>query len=358
MPNINYAIMYKRVFRPIMFMFPPETIHHIIAFCLKLAFIVPFGKSIFKSLFVVKSRYLEREVCGIKFPNPVGIAAGFDKDCDLYNQIQGLGFGFMEVGTIVPKVQYGNPKPRLFRLPKDSALINRMGFPSKGLKYSSHKLLKRTDKSFILGGNLGKNTATPNEKAAEDYLTSFRTLYDSVEYFVVNVSCPNVANLTSLQNNDSLREILSGLIEFRRGQNEYRPIMLKIAPTLTLEQLDDMLEVVAECGVDGIVATNTTTSRKGLLTPQKRIEEIKNGGLSGAPLKDRAVEMVRYIHQKTEGQLAIVAVGGIMNEDDAVEMLKAGASLILLYTGFIYGGPFIAKRICKRLISERKAGNI
>ena len=350
--------MYKRIFRPILFLLSPETIHGIVAFGLKVSCAIPGFKSIFRKLFSIDNHYLHTEVCGIKFRNPIGIAAGFDKDCNLYNEISALGFGFMEVGTITPKAQYGNPKPRSFRLPKDKALINRMGFPSKGLKYASNKLIKRTEKKFIIAGNLGKNTITSNDKAAEDYLTVFRSLYDRVDYFVVNVSCPNVANLTSLQSNDSLRDIITGLTTFRRGQNDYRPIMLKIAPTLTFKQLDDVLEVVKECGVDGIVATNTTTSREGLITSKEKVDAIKNGGLSGAPLTKRSIEVVKYIHDKTEGKLAIVGVGGMMTEQNVVDMMKAGASLVLLYTGFIYNGPFFVKNICKRIIKEKREGNL
>ncbi len=350
--------MYKLLFRPLMFLLPPEAIHSVIAIGLKVTCAIPGVKSLYRKLFSIDNHYLHTEVCGIKFKNPIGVAAGFDKNGELYNEISSLGFGFMEVGTITPKAQYGNPKPRIFRLPKDGALINRMGFPSKGLKHASKQLRNRTNKKFIIAGNLGKNTATPNNKAAEDYLTSFRSLYGSVDYFVINVSCPNVVNLTSLQNNESLREIITGLTTFRRGQNEYCPIMLKIAPTLTNEQLDDILDVVKECGVDGIVATNTTTSREGLTTSKEKVNAIKNGGLSGAPLTKRSIEVVKYIHEKTEGKLAIVGVGGMMTEQDVIDIMKAGASLVLLYTGFIYNGPFFVKRICKRIVKEKREGKL
>ncbi len=350
--------MYKKIFRPLMFMLPPETIHTLIVLGMKIGFSIPFMRKIARNILGVQNKQLEREVCGIKFKNPVGMAAGFDKNADMYENISAMGFGFMEVGTIVPKAQPGNPKPRIFRLPKDGALINRMGFPSKGLKYASKHLLDRTNREFVIAGNLGKNTATPNDKAHEDYLTSFRALYDNVDYFVVNVSCPNVTNLTSLQNNESLKLIINGLTEYRRGQDNYRPIMLKIAPTLTNEQIDDILEVIEECGIDGVVATNTTTSREGLKTSPQRVEEIKNGGLSGAPLTERSLEVISYISKKTQGKLAIVGVGGVMTEDDAIDMLKAGASLILLYTGYIYNGPMFVKRICKRILKEQREGKL
>lgn len=339
-------------------MFPPEVIHKIIVIGLKITYKVPGMKCIMRRVFSFKNRLLETEVCGMRFENPVGMAAGFDKNGDMYKEMSTMGFGFMEVGTITPKPQYGNSKPRLFRLPKDKALINRMGFPSKGLKYASNRLRYRKNKTFLIAGNLGKNSATHNDKAAEDYLISFRTLYDSVDYFVINVSCPNVVNLTSLQNNDALRTILEGLVSFRRGQNDYRPIMLKIAPTLTNEQIDDVLEVIDECGIDGVVAVNTTTSREGLITPKQKITEIQNGGLSGAPITKRSIDVVRYIHEKTKGKLVIVGVGGIMTEDDAIDMIRAGASLILIYTGYIYNGPWFAKNICKRIVKERKNGTL
>lgn len=350
--------MYKRIIKPILFLLPAETAHSVIVFVLKLGCAIPGMKTIFRKIFSVKNAFLEVEVCGMRFKNPVGMAAGFDKNGEMCSEISALGFGFMEVGTVVPKPQYGNPKPRLFRLPKDSALINRMGFPSKGLKYALSKLRNRKNTAFLVAGNLGKNSATPNDKAAEDYLTSFRVLYDSVDYFVVNVSCPNVANLTSLQNDKSLREIVTKLVTFRRGQNEYRPIMLKIAPTLTFEQIDDVLTVINECGIDGVVATNTTTSREGLETSEQRVKEIKNGGLSGAPLTKRTIDVVRYINEKSNGNLAIVAVGGVMSEQDAIDMLRAGASLLLIYTGYIYNGPMFVKNICTRIVKERREGTL
>ena len=343
--------MYKRLIRPILFRVKPETIHHIIMWWMRAIHFIPCGRAVLRALFSVKHPALEREVFGVRFPNPVGLAAGFDKDAKVYRELSAMGFGFIEVGTITPKPQPGNPKPRLFRLPQDKALINRMGFNNKGLDNALKNLRTRSYKT-VLGGNLGRNTLTPNEQAPADYLKLFRSLYEYIDYFVVNISCPNVANLSCLQNKENVREILEQLFEFRRGQDDYRPILLKISPDLTWEQIDDMVEILMGTPLDGIVAVNTTTSREGLNTPKKTVAKLGNGGLSGAPLTKRAVEVVRYVHEKSKGCYPIIGVGGIMNEDDAVEMLRAGASLIQVYTGYIYEGPMIAKKICKKIIKE------
>ena len=343
--------MYKRIFRPILFLLSPETIHHIIVWVLKIGRWIPGFNLIMRACFTVRHPSLEREVFGLTFPNPVGLAAGFDKNAEVFNELAGFGFGSVEIGTVTPKGQPGNPKPRSFRLPKDQALINRMGFNNKGSE-AVRKNLTRNKHRLIVGGNLGKNTVTPNEQAPADYLTTFRQLYDYVDYFVINVSCPNVKDLCGLQDKDNLQEILAGVLEFRRGQSEYRPILFKISPDLTQEQIDDTIEVMMQGGVDGIVATNTTTSRAGLESDPQKVQNIGNGGLSGKPLTTRAIEIVRYIHQKTNGSFPIIGVGGIMTVDDALAMLDAGASLIQLYTGFIYNGPGFAKQICKRLIRK------
>jgi len=348
--------MYKHLLRPLLFKIAPETIHHLIVWMMRIIHYIPGGRWLMRACFTVRHPSLEREVFGLRFPNPVGLAAGFDKNAEVYDEIAALGFGFVEVGTITPKPQPGNPRPRLFRLPKDQALINRMGFNNHGLENAVRNLRRRTwydpyrhKTSTLLGGNLGKNTLTPNEAAPADYLRLFRRLYEYVNYFVINVSCPNVANLAHLQDKDNLRQILRGLVDFRRGQNQYRPILLKISPDLNNAQIDDMIEVMMECGIDGIVATNTTTSREGLQTPTEALEHIGKGGLSGKPLTRRSVEIVRYIHEKTQGSFPIIGVGGIMTPDDALAMLDAGASLIQVYTGFIYNGPAFVRKICKRL---------
>lgn len=350
--------MYKKIIRPLLFELSPELIHRIVVVMLRVVHYVPGARQLLRTCFTVRHPSLEREVFGIKFPNPVGIAAGFDKDAEVYDELLSLGFGFTEVGTVTPKGQPGNPRPRLFRLPLDKALINRMGFNNRGMENAVRNLRHRKRRQ-VIGASLGKNTATPNESAPADYLKLFRSLYQYVDYFVINVSCPNVRNLTHLQDKETLKEILRGLLDFRRGQNQYRPILLKISPDLTTAQLDDVIALMQEGGIDGIVATNTTTSREGLATDSRTLADIGNGGVSGAPLTRRSLETVRYIHEKTEGRFPIIGVGGIMTEDDAVAMLDAGADLIQVYTGFIYNGPTFVKRICKRLRFEadkRSAG--
>lgn len=343
--------MYK-ILRPLLFKLQPETIHHLIVRLLRVMHYVPFAKALLRTRYTRRAPELEREVLGLKFPNPIGMAAGFDKDAEVYDMLGALGFGFVEIGTVTPKPQNGNPKPRCFRLPADKAIINRMGFNNRGVQNAVRNLRHRKS-GLIIGGNIGKNTLTPNEQAPCDYLKAFRALYDYVDYFVVNVSCPNVACLTALQSKASTVAILEPLKEFRQGQSDYRPILLKISPDLTREQVDQMIEVVEECKIDGIVATNTTTSREGLQSDPARVTQIGKGGLSGGPLTERSREMVRYIHQKTEGRVPIIGVGGVMSVEDAVAMLEAGASLVQVYSGMIYEGPGLMKRICKWL--ENKA---
>ncbi|MEG1648562.1 MAG: quinone-dependent dihydroorotate dehydrogenase, partial [Rikenellaceae bacterium] len=347
--------MYKKIIRPIFFLFSPESIHHFTVFGIKALRYIPFGTTLLRKLCVVNHPLLEREVFGMKFSNPVGLAAGFDKNCEIYKEMEAFGFGFIEVGTITPKAQLGNPSPRLFRLPKDSAIINRMGFNNDGVSNAVNNLRKRpytSHQSCVVGGNLGKNTLTPNENAKDDYLNLFRRLYDYVDYFVINISCPNVNNMRKLQNAEALGDILEGIMEFRRGQGLYRPVLMKISPDLTFEQIDELIEEMKKWNLDGIVATNTTTSRDGLLSDSQVVENIGNGGLSGAPLTKRSLEVVRYISSKCEGNYPIIGVGGIMTPDDAVAMLDAGASLIQLYSGFIYNGPFFVKEVCNRIIER------
>jgi dihydroorotate dehydrogenase len=304
-------------------------------------------------MFTIADPRLEREVLGMKFPNPVGMAAGFDKEAGLFRELGMLGLGFVEVGTVTPLPQPGNPRPRLFRLPKDRALINRMGFNNHGMERAAENLHARTrGPRPIVGINIGKNTLTPAEQAPADYLKLFRRLYELGDYFVVNVSCPNVAGLASMQTKGTLLEIVEPLLEFRRGQNEYKPILVKISPDLTFEQIDGVIEVVTGTLVDGVVATNTTTSREGLQTPERRVEEIGRGGMSGGPLTARALEVVRYVHEKTRGAYPIIATGGVMTVDDALAMLDAGAHLVQVYSGLIYNGPAFAKKICKALLER------
>lgn len=346
--------MYKNIIRPLLFLFAPETIHHFLVKCISIIKYIPFASMIIRGVCRKNSPKLEREVFGLKFPNPVGICAGFDKDAEVFNELYNFGFGFVEVGTIPPKAQSGNPKPRVFRIVNDKAIINRMGFPSKGMKYCVNQLKEGKKHNYILAGNIGKNSATENENAVDDYLASFRSLYDYVDFFVVNLSCPNVKDLTKLQDSNSQTEILEALTNFRRGQNEYKPICVKISPDLTNQQIDNVIEVIKNTNIDGIVATNTTTSREGLTISQAKIDAIANGGMSGAPLTKKAIEIVRYVHKSTGGVFPIIGVGGIMTTEDAIAMLDAGASLIQVYTGFIYNGPCFARQICKEIIKQGK----
>ena len=310
---------------------------------------VPGFRQILKSYCVVNHPILERKVAGIHFNNPIGLAAGFDKNASLYNDLSVLGFGFIEVGTITPKAQPGNPKPRMFRLQRDKGLINRMGFNNGGLENALNNLSKRRVKT-VLGGNIGKNKVTPNDRALDDYVILLNELYPSVDYFVVNVSSPNTPGLRELQEKEPLQKLLETVVKLRDDKTERKPVFLKIAPDLTEGQLDDIIEIVDSAGVDGIIATNTTISRDGLQTPHSTLEEIGNGGLSGDPVRERSTKVIRYISSKTNGKLPVIGVGGIRTAADAIEKFEAGASLVQVYTGFIYEGPLMIRRINKELI--------
>ena len=305
-----------------------------------------------KAAYCFKDPSLERTVWGIKFPNPVGLAAGFDKDAKYIDPLSCLGFGFIEVGTVTPRPQPGNAKPRLFRLPDDKALINRMGFNNHGATKAGYRL-RRMKERVIVGGNIGKNKDTPNENATEDYEKSFMELYRVVDYFVVNVSSPNTPGLRQLQDKEPLTQLLNRLQTLNKQQGGSKPILLKIAPDLTNEQLDDIVDIVRSTEIHGIVATNTTITRTGLRTPSNEINNAGVGGLSGLPLKERATAIIKYIHEKSHGEIPIIAVGGIFTAEDAIEKLNAGAALVQVYTGFIYEGPGIAKKICKGLVKYR-----
>ena len=337
----------------IIFRIGPETSHILTVKFLKCLRYVPFAKGLLRLAFSISDKALEREVLGIKFKNPVGLAAGFDKNAEIVGELDCLGFGFVEIGSVTPLPQPGNPKPRIFLLPADKALVNRMGINNAGAKAVIKNLHRcRKKKQIVVGGNLSKNATTFNVHAPADYERCFALLYNEVDYFVVNVSCPNVSNLTQLQDRDLLTQIIDRIINVRHYHDEYKPILLKISPDLNTAQLDDILDLVREKGIDGIVAVNTTVTREVLHTPAHKVEAIGKGGLSGAPLAAKAIERVRYIHAKTEGQVPIIGVGGIMTPDDAVNMLAAGASLIQIYTGFIYNGPSFVKKILKRLKQE------
>ncbi|MCG8310404.1 MAG: quinone-dependent dihydroorotate dehydrogenase [Cytophagales bacterium] len=342
--------MYKLFIRPILFLLRPEQAHYFTTFLLKVLGKLPGINSIFKFLFDYKNEQLEKEVFGIRFENPVGLAAGFDKDAQFIDEFASLGFGFIEVGTITPKGQSGNPEPRLFRLKKDGALINRMGFNNRGVERAV-EMLKKKKSNVVVGGNIGKNKVTPNEEAYRDYELCFEALYDHVDYFAVNVSSPNTPNLRELQDKEPLKRLLFRLKERNLNKRKPKPILLKIAPDLTDNQLDDIIEIIEETELDGVIATNTTISRENLRTEMPRVEKIGNGGLSGKPVKDRSTRVIKYLKKNSNRSFPIIGVGGIHAPEDALEKINAGASLIQLYTGFIYEGPFIIKRI-NRLLAK------
>lgn len=335
--------------KKILFLLSPEKAHQFTMSMLSVLIAIPGGKRILKSLFSYRHPSLKQKIFGITFLNPVGLAAGFDKDARYIDVLDCLGFGFIEIGTVTPKAQPGNEKPRLFRLPKDQALINRMGFNNEGAAAAAERLRKRRS-HLIIGGNIGKNKLTLNENAVEDYEQCFQALYDVVDYFVVNVSSPNTPGLRSLQEKEPLRQLLLHLQKLNRRKTVLKPILLKIAPDLTDLQLDDIIEIVKETELAGIVATNTTISRSGLVTPENKVKAFGAGGLSGKPLCNRSTAVIRYLHQRMGATFPIIAVGGIFTAEDALEKLAAGASLVQVYTGFIYEGPAIAKRINKRLL--------
>ena len=343
--------MYKSVIRPLLFLFPPETVHHWVVSGLHTAFRIPGIKKLIRNIYRIEDPALETELFGLKFPNKVGMAAGFDKQANIYNHLAAFGFGHIEIGTVNPLAQPGNSKPRLFRLKKDQALINRMGFNNPGVE-AFVRNLKRIRPEVIIGGNIGKNTLTPNEKAIDDYLVCFEQLFDLVDYFVINVSCPNIEGLSKLQDKDELIRIIEKISEANNAKPSQKPVLLKIAPDLNDGQLDDVLFVVNHTGIDGIVATNTTTSRDKLTTDNDEIEKIGKGGLSGKPLRDKSTETIRYLVQKSGGKIPVIGVGGIMTPEDAIEKIKAGASLVQVYTGFIYEGPSLPKRINKELLKH------
>jgi dihydroorotate dehydrogenase len=350
----TFAPMYKSILRKTLFRLSAEKAHNFSFGFLKVLFQLPFAKTLFYGAYNINHPSLERELFGIKFKNPVGLAAGFDKNAKLYNEFSFMGFGFIEIGTVTPKPQPGNEQPRLFRLPKDQALINRMGFNNDGVKKISRRLKGRYS-SVIIGGNIGKNKVTPNENALDDYLICLNELYDVVDYFTVNVSSPNTPGLRELQEKEPLTKLLKALKEEAATKYKVKPILLKIAPDLTDAQLDDIVEIVRATQIDGIIATNTTIDRSGLKTSTAEVEGIGAGGLSGKPLTNRSTEVIRYIHQKSEGTIPIVGVGGIHTAEDAMEKLEAGASLVQLYTGFVYEGPALVKKINQKIIDHARA---
>ncbi|MCM8568030.1 quinone-dependent dihydroorotate dehydrogenase [Gramella jeungdoensis] len=338
--------MYKSLIRPALFKFDPEKVHYFTFDFLRKFCRMPGAVPFLRSKFQVDDPRLEREIFGLKFKNPVGLAAGFDKDAKLYNELSALGFGFIEVGTVTPKPQPGNEKKRLFRLREDSAIINRMGFNNEGVEQMVERLKK--NKNVIIGGNIGKNKITPNEKAVDDYVYSFEALFNHVNYFVVNVSSPNTPNLRELQDKDPLKNLLNTLQERNAAKANPKPILLKIAPDLTDDQLMDIIEIVQETKIAGVIATNTTISREGLKSENK----YETGGLSGKPLTKRSTEVIRFLSEKSNNSFPIIGVGGIHSAEDAIEKLEAGASLVQLYTGFIYEGPALIRDINQKILEK------
>ncbi len=329
--------------KPLLFSLQPEKAHHIALKTLKTGLKTPLISNILKKQYKFEDKSLEQELFGLKFPNPIGLAAGFDKEAKYIDELSTLGFGFIEIGTITPKPQAGNPQPRLFRLPKDKALINRMGFNNDGMEVAVERLKNRKS-NIIVGGNIGKNKVTPNEEATNDYLLCFNTLYEYVDYFVVNVSSPNTPGLRALQEKEPLTNLLKTLQNLNYQKPKSKPILLKIAPDLNESQLEDIVDILKDTNLDGIVCSNTTINRSNLTTNNIEIDKIGNGGLSGFPVKDRATEVIKFI-RKRNATIPIIGVGGIMNGADAKEKLDAGANLVQIYTGFVYGGPNVVKEM-------------
>ena len=343
--------MYKRLLLPLLFFFDAEQVHYWVCDLLRFAYRLPLVPGLMKKLFVLEHPSLVREVAGLRFKNPVGLAAGFDKNAELVDELAALGFGFVEIGTVTPRPQPGNDRPRLFRLKADLGLINRMGFNNKGANVAAAKLRNRKS-DILVGGNIGKNKDTPNENALDDYIRCFQDLYEVVDYFVVNVSSPNTPGLRDLQEKEPLTHLLREIQKLNGYKPKPKPVFLKIAPDLNLSQLDDIIDIVKETGIAGVIATNTTIARKSLATPSAELEKIGAGGLSGQPLRYRSTEVIRYLCEKSGNAFPVLGVGGIASPADAREKLNAGAALLQIYTGFIYEGPGLARRICKSLLSD------
>lgn len=345
--------MYKRIIRPLLFKFDPEKVHHFTFSFIKFIFKIPGFSKCSRSIYSLENKKLEKEVMGLKFKNPIGLAAGFDKNALIYNELSNFGFGFIEIGTVTSKPQEGNPKKRLFRLFKDQAIINRMGFNNKGVK-SIVAQLKKNKGKIIIGGNIGKNTGVPDEQISQDYHTCFIELHPYVDYFVVNVSCPNVGVSAALQDKDFLINLLNSLQRENNSFQKKRPILLKIAPDLNPIQLDEIIEIIQTTKINGVIAANTSVNREGLKTDSQYLNTIGKGGLSGQPIKDRSTKVIKYLAEKSQKSFTIIGVGGIHSDQDALEKLEAGADLIQLYTGFIYEGPRLIKKINKAILNKQQ----
>ena len=343
--------MYKSIIRPLFFLFDPEKIHHFTFSLIKVLSKIPGIPAVFRGLYQVNDKKLERKLLGLTFKNPVGLAAGFDKNAVLFNELANFGFGFIEIGTVTPKPQPGNPKKRVFRLKADNGLINRMGFNNEGIE-AAIKNLKGNKGKIIIGGNIGKNTATMPDGYTKDYLECFSALHPYVDYFVLNVSCPNVGSHAKLTDKDYLIELITGVQKLNKEFSTQKPILLKIAPDLNEIQLDEVIEIVSETKIDGVIASNTSVNREGLIASEEMLNEIGNGGLSGKPVKDRSTKVIKYLAEKSNKAFPIIGVGGIHSGDDALEKISAGADLVQIYTGFIYEGPGLIKRINKAILEQ------
>jgi len=344
-------IMYKLIIRPVLFLFDPEKVHYFTFSLIRFLCKIPLVQSIFRSLYQFNDKRLERTLFGITFKNPVGLAAGFDKNAVLYNELANFGFGFIEIGTITPKGQIGNPKKRLFRLKDDKGIINRMGFNNDGIEAAITNL-KNNKGKVIIGGNLGKNTATSPDKYTEDYCEVFLALHSYVDYFVLNVSCPNVGSHAKLNDKEYLVELISAVQKLNSKEEKQKPILLKIAPDLNQLQLDEIIALVAETKIDGVIASNTSTTRDNLKVSKARLKEIGNGGVSGQPIKNQSTRVIKYLADTSNKAFPIIGVGGIHSAEDAIEKLNAGADLVQVYTGFIYEGPSLIKKINKALLDD------
>lgn len=343
--------MYKILIRPILFLFDPEKVHYFTFSVVKTLHKIPFVPGIIRSMFQINDKKLERKVFGITFKNPVGLAAGFDKNAVIYNELANFGFGFIEIGTVTPKGQVGNPKQRLFRLKDDKGIINRMGFNNDGIT-SAIENLKKNKGQVIIGGNLGKNTTTKPENYTEDYCEVFKALHPYVDYFVLNVSCPNVGSHAKLNDKTYLVELITTVQALNKKEAIQKPIVLKIAPDLNNTQLDEIIELVAETKIDGVIASNTSTTRDNLKTSKERLAEIGNGGVSGQPIKEQSTKVIKYLADNSNKAFPIIGVGGVHSAKDALEKLSAGADLVQIYTGFIYEGPSLIKKINKAVLKQ------
>ena len=344
--------MYKLLLRPLFFLFDPEKIHHFTFLLIKIISKIPGFTSIFRSLYMIDDKKLERNLFGLTFKNPVGLAAGFDKNAVLYNELANFGFGFIEIGTVTPKAQVGNPKKRLFRLKDDQGIINRMGFNNEGVETAITQLKKNKGK-LIIGGNIGKNTDTKPEDYTKDYLECFNALHPYVDYFVLNVSCPNVGSHAKLNDKDYLEELIGAVQKANLTFESQKPILLKIAPDLNNIQLDEIIELVSTTNLDGVIASNTSTDRSDLKASKELLESVGNGGLSGQPIKDKSTQAIKYLSKKSQKAFPIIGVGGIHSAQDALEKIEAGADLVQIYTGFIYEGPSLVKAINQAIIKNQ-----